>query len=341
MKPSASASKRLKGRIAFYGGIVLFACGFVLYATAMPGASYRGPPLPWSPEERALAASLEAHVRALAEAIGERRIGHGDSLDQAREYVSSTLRRAPGVREGQVRAEDVGPEGYHAKNVVLEVPGRQTTLVVVGAHYDSAIGAPGADDNATGAAAVLELARRFSARRLEKTIRFVLFANEEPPYFQREGMGSLTHARSARARGEGISAMLSLESLGYYSDAERSQQYPWPIGMLYPERGNFVAFVGDLGSRSLVRNSVGAFRAGVSFPSEAAALPARIPGVGWSDHWAFWESGYPALMVTDTAPYRNPRYHEATDRLAGIDCLKLARVTLGLEHVIERLATGD
>lgn len=334
-------SRAVKRRIAFYGGLVVLACGVVAYSTAMPGTSYRGPLPALSSEESALAASLEAHVRALAETIGERRVGEGDSLDRARDYIVETLRQIPGFRESQLRLEDVGADGYHAKNVILEVPGRSRTLVVVGAHYDSAMGAPGADDNATGVAVALELARRSSGHEAPKTIRFVFFANEEPPYFQTGGMGSLSNARASRQRGEQVDAMLSLESLGYYSDQDGSQQYPWPIGLFYPARGNFVAFVGNLGSRSLVRESVSTFRAGVSFPSEGAALPAGIPGVAWSDHWAFWESGYPALMVTDTAPYRNPSYHQRNDRLATVACSKLARVTVGLGRVLGRLAGND
>jgi len=166
----------------------------------------------------------------------------------------------------------------------------------------------------------------------------VLFANEEPPYFQHAGMGSLTHARASARRDDHIDAMLSLESLGYYAEAPGSQRYPWPIGLLYPDRADFVAFVGNVGSRALVREAIGTFRSAVSFPSEGAALPASIPGVGWSDHWSFWESGYRAVMVTDTAPYRNPNYHEPTDLPGTLDYQRLARVTIGLTHVVEHLA---
>jgi hypothetical protein len=127
--------------------------------------------------------------------------------------------------------------------------------------------------------------------------------------------------------------------LGYYSDAPGSQRYPWPVGLLYPDHGNFVGFVGNLASRGLVRRAIGVFRESVRFPSEGAALPARIPGVGWSDHWAFWEFDYPAIMITDTATYRDPHYHERTDVSANVDVVRLARVTLGLEKVIEHLAT--
>ena len=330
-------SKNVKKRLAFCGSLVMAAILFVAYMTAMPGTSFRGAPPQASAEERALRASLEAHVVALAENIGERYVGRGDSLSRARDYILATVRSVPNLRGEQVRVEDVGAEGYHAENVVVELRGASPSVVVIGAHYDSEPGAPGADDNASGVAVTLELLKRFSGRALQKTLRFVLFANEEMPYFQSAGMGSLVHARGCVRRSEQVDAMLSLESLGYYSEAAGSQKYPWPVGLMYPDRGDFVAFVGNLGSRSLVRESIAAFRATASFPSEGAALPATIPGVGWSDHWAFWESGYRAIMVTDTAPFRNPHYHRRTDVAANVDYPKLARVTLGLSGVVEAL----
>ena len=328
----------VKGRIAFYGSVLLALILLVAYATAMPGTSYRGAPGEASPDEKALALGLRAHVDAMSERIGERHLGRADSLASARDYILTTVRAVPGLKADQIHVEDVGPAGKHAENIVVELRGAGAEVVVVGAHYDSAEGAAGADDNASGVAAALELLRRASTHRFERTCRFVLFANEEPPYFQTAGMGSLAHARASRQRGEHVSAMLSLESLGYYSDAEGSQRYPWPVGLLYPDRGDFVAFVGNLGSRSLVRDTIGAFRSTATVPSEGAALPAGIPGVGWSDHWAFWENGAAAVMVTDTAPFRNPNYHRASDRAATLDYLKLARVTLGLGRVVEELA---
>lgn len=336
-----SVRKRVKGRLAFYGGLVLLLVLLVVYMTAMPGTSHRGALPAMTPEEKALQAALEAHVIALADGIGQRYAERGDSLTRAKEHLLAEIRGFPGVGAGQVRTEDLGADGKHAENIVVDISGHSKHLVVVGAHYDSAHDTPGADDNATGVAIALELVRRLSGRRFEKTLRFVLFANEEPPYFQTAGMGSLVHAKGCRERGEAVDAMLSLESLGCYSDAPGSQQYPWPVGLLYPDRGNFVAFVGNLGSRSLVRDAIGAFREGAAFPSEGAALPAGIPGVGWSDHWAFWESGYPAIMVTDTAPFRNPNYHESTDVPATVDYARLARVTRGLERVLVHLAARE
>jgi Zn-dependent M28 family amino/carboxypeptidase len=197
-------------------------------------------------------------------------------------------------------------------------------------------GSPGADDNASGVAALIELAGLLGKERLP--IRFIAFANEELPYFMGPEMGSWNSARRARDRGETVRAMLSLEMLGYYRDEPRSQRYPPPLGLLYPDRGNFIAFVGDLGARSLVRKSVSAFRKHASFPSEGVAAPSFVPGVTWSDHWPFRNHGFPAIMVTDTAFNRYPHYHLPTDTPEKLDYERLARVTLGLAATLRALA---
>jgi hypothetical protein len=162
--------------------------------------------------------------------------------------------------------------------------------------------------------------------------------NEEPPFYLTGEMGSLVHARLARQRGEAIVAMLSIETVGYYTDAERSQHYPFPFGLLYPSQGNFVGFVGNLGSRGLVRRAIGAFRRAAAFPSEGLAAPAFIPGIGWSDHWSFWQQGYPAAMVTDTAVFRYGPYHTKADTPEKVSYDALARVVAGLERVVADLA---
>ena len=210
-------------------------------------------------------------------------------------------------------------------------------IVVVGGHYDSVAGCPGANDNGTGVAATLALAQAFASRKLSRTLRFVAFVNEEPPYFQTEQMGSLVYARACRARGEKIVAMLSLETIGYYRDEPGSQQYPFPIGFLYPKTGNFIAFVGNTASRRLVKKVTASFRRQVQFPAESGAFPSALPGIGWSDHWAFWQMGYPALMVTDTAPFRYPYYHTPHDTPDKVDYEPFTRTTAGLALVVEEL----
>ena len=221
--------------------------------------------------------------------------------------------------------------------MVAELPG-SAEIVVIGAHYDSAVGTPGADDNASGVAALLVLARELRTRQPRRTLRFVAFTNEEPPWFHGPEMGARHHARAAKARGDEIVAMLSLESIGYYRDEPGSQRYPAPFGAFYPDRGDFLMFVGNVASTGLVRRSVKAFRSARRFPSEGAAVPASIPGVDWSDHRAFWEEGYKALMITDTAPNRNPRYHEPDDTADTVDVARLSLVVSGLRAVIEALA---
>jgi hypothetical protein len=228
-------------------------------------------------------------------------------------------------------------------NLEIEIPGavRPDEIVVIGAHYDSALGTPAANDNGSGVAALLALAARFHGRRHDRTLRFVAFVNEEPPYFQTEAMGSWVYARRCRQRNEQIVAMLSLETIGYYSDLPGSQSYPLPLGWLYPTTGNFVAFVGSLRSAALVRQSLGVFRQHEAFPSEGGALPAAVPGVGFSDHWSFWQEGYPGAMVTDTAMFRYSHYHEPTDTPDRIDYEKTARVVRGLEAVVVALAASS
>ena len=262
-----------------------------------------------------------------------------EKLAAARDYLHSVL--TPFETGGaRVELEELDAAGGGAQNVALEVVGSGgSSIVVVGAHYDSCDQSPGANDNASGVAATLELARMFAQRPAPSTVRFVLFANEEPPFFKKPGMGSRTSAANARRRGDRISAMLALETIGYYSDTPDSQRYPWPVGLLYPSRGNFLGFVGDLGSRALVREAIAAFRSGTEFPSQGAALPATFPGVDWSDHWSFREQGYSAIMVTDTAVYRDPNYHRVSDTADHLDYDALANVTAGLEVVVRHLAS--
>lgn len=189
--------------------------------------------------------------------------------------------------------------------------------------------------------ATLALARRFADRQPARTVRFVLFVNEESPYFQTEAMGSLVYARECRQRGDNIVAMFSLETIGYYSDRPGSQQYPWPLSAVYPSTGNFIAFVGNIASDHLVKQVVESFRRHAQFPSEGGALPGVIPGVGWSDHWSFWQAGYPALMVTDTAPFRYAHYHSAEDAPDKLDYESTARVVVGLDTVLDEMANSQ
>lgn len=299
----------------------------------MPGRNVsRAAPL--SAAEVVLRSELVGDVQMLAGEIGERNLLRYPQLDAAADFIEASFSRA-GL---QPRRDTYEAEGRACHNIEAEIRGNRPEIVVIGAHYDSVFGAPGANDNASGAAALLALARRFAGKPTGQTLRFVAFANEEPPYFQTQQMGSLVYAGRCKTRGDQISAMISLETIGCFSDAPGSQTYPSPgISAFYPGTGNFIGFVGNVGSRALLRRAIELFREQGKLPSEGAALPSFVPGVGWSDHWAFWQHDYPGIMVTDTAPFRYPHYHEATDMPDKLDYDRFALVVSGVEKVIEGL----
>jgi hypothetical protein len=307
------------------------------YMVKVPGVSYTGALKPLTEEERVLATRLRTHIEAVASR--EHNFLKPAELEAAAQYIEKAL--AGTGRPVATQRFLSGPA--EVRNIEVEMPGGALAaeIVVVGAHYDSVVGAPGANDNGSGVAAVIELARLFAGERPARTLRFVAFVNEEPPFYRSEEMGSRHYARRSRERGETIRAMFALETIGYYSDAPGSQRYPFPLGFLYPSTGNFVAFVSDLSSRSLLHEAIGAFRRHARIPSEAVAAPAWIPGVDWSDHWSFGREGWPALMVTDTAPYRYPHYHAPGDTPDKVDYERLARVVTGLRGMLRDLALSS
>lgn len=315
--------------------ILLFcaAAGIIAHSTIMPGRSYSGALPPLTSEQADLQHALQQHVEQIAGRIGEHNVKHPEQLEATARYIESTL-SASGYRPQRQTFNS----GAEVANIETEIPGDQKEIVVVGAHYDSVVGTAGANDNTTGVAALLELARMLRNRPLRRTVRFVFFVNEEPPYFQTAEMGSVVYARRSRARNENIVAMLSLETIGYYSNRPNSQMYPSGLGAFYPDRGNFIAFVANENSARLLRRSVRTFRHAAQFPSVGAAVPASVPGIGWSDHWSFWQQNYPAIMVTDTAVFRYPHYHLASDAPDKIDYESTARVITGIRAVVEDLA---
>lgn len=304
----------------------------------MPGTSWREPLPALSDAQQATAERLSADVHVLATDIGERNARRYEALDRAARFIEESFRQAG--REPRIQSYDVDGQRFDNIEVVLEGERHPEEIVVIGAHYDSALGSPGANDNGSGVAAVLELARRLSDSRPARTLRLVAFVNEEMPHFANGTMGSQAYARHARSHRERIVGMISLETIGYFTDRPGSQQYPFPVGLLYPSVGDFLGFVGNVGSRDLVRRAVGAFRTHARFPSEGAALPSALPGVAWSDHASFWEEGYPAIMLTDTAPFRYPWYHTSGDTADKVDYQALARVLDGVEAVALELVDG-
>ena len=278
---------------------------------------------------------LRGHVQFLAGVVGERNSRRYRRLERAREYIEETFAQS-GYRIGHDRYECGGRE---YRNVVATVPWAASSapVVVVGAHYDTALGSPGADDNASGVAVLLELARVLGNQPAAASIRWVAFTLEESPHFKTDSMGSRVYARRCRQRGDSIRGMISLEMVGCFSDARGSQRHPISLmRWFYPDRGNFIAVAGNYASRRLVRRLSRLLSAHGDLPVEHIALP-FVPGVDLSDNWSFWEEGYPALMVTDTAFFRNRHYHRSTDLPETLDYRSMELLVRGMAQSLIRL----
>ena len=301
------------------------------YMFSLPGKSHRGPLAPLTAEEVAIARNLRRHVEAVASR--EHNVFKPAALEASARHTEQELATLGYAVETQPYDTSHG----RVRNIEVVVRGSGTDTIVVGAHYDSVMGSPGANDNGSGVAATLELARLLQSAPGRITLRFVWFVNEEPPFYRGNDMGSRRYVQLVRERGEKIAGMFSLETIGYYSDERGSQRYPPPLALLYPDTGNFIGFVANFASRTLLRDAVAGFRAHARFPSEGVAAPVFIPGVDWSDHASFWEAGFPALMITDTAPFRYPHYHTAADTPDKVDYERLARVVTGLRGMLLEL----
>jgi Zn-dependent M28 family amino/carboxypeptidase len=278
---------------------------------------------------------LSGHIRVLAGEIGERNVWHPQALRAAAEYL-----RAQWCAQGyRVSEQSYQVYGLHCVNLEAGSPhSLRAPTILIGAHYDSVRGSPGANDNASGVATLLELSRLLRETSDTHNLRFVGFVNEEAPFFATARQGSELYARKAREHGTKIELMIALETMGCYSDEPDSQRYPPLLRFFYPDRANFLAMVSNFRCCGHLRRIVQAFRMSSDFPVRQLVGPAAIPGLSWSDHNAFWRQGYPAIMVTDTAFYRYPYYHTALDTPERVCSRELAQVTLGLAGAIKRIA---
>lgn len=276
--------------------------------------------------------NLQRHVYHLADEIGERNLQHPEALHAAEAYISQCWQRQGYTVERQAYLEK------HIECANLEVTrhgdSRTEQIILIGAHYDTVYGSPGANDNGSGIAVLLELSRLFREQATSMSVRFVAFVNEEPPFFFSGRQGSNIYAKAIRQRGDDIRLMLALETIGYYSNAPRSQDYPPLFRYFYPDTADFISFVTNFGSRKVMLKLARAFRQVSDFPLQHVATFAFIPGVAWSDHLSFWRQNYKALMITDTAFYRYPYYHSSNDTAEKLDYPRLALVCKGLFDAI-------
>lgn len=280
-------------------------------------------------------ARLEAHVRALAEDFSPRDYLHPANLDRAAAYVGAELERAG----GRVSEQPFDAGGRTYRNVVAAFGPAEGERIVVGAHYDAAGPYPGADDNASGVAGLIELARLVGRAPPPVCVELVAYTLEEPPFFRSAHMGSAVHAHSLRLGRVRVRAMVALEMIGCFSDAPGSQRFP--MGLLrafYPSRATFITVVGRMGEGRLVRRVRRAMQGASALDVRSINAPRWVPGVDFSDHACYWDAGYPAVMVTDTAFYRNPNYHTARDTPETLDYARMADVVRGVYAAVQRLA---
>lgn len=280
--------------------------------------------------------SLRRDVETLAVEIGERHLGRPGSLERTARWIAGELEAAGyAVLPQPYRVDQHTVENVEA---LLKGVERPDDVLIIGAHYDTVPGSPGADDNGSGVAVLLAIARALAGTRPRCSIRLVAFANEEWPHFHSDSMGSLVYARACSRRGDHIIGMLALESLGYYSNQPGSQQLP--DAAMAPEQsaGNFVALVANPASADFLAAITEAFRSASAIPLMPMVLPEDFRGAAYSDHWSFWHEGYPAVMATDTALFRNPTYHEPSDLPDTLCYPELAQVTSALVAVLKQLS---
>lgn len=327
------ASRILTGVVTF-AGVALGLSGFV--TLKMPGQSYSGPLPPLTGREWKLSESLQNDVTTLAGKIGERSLQKPENLEKAAEYIEQALQAA----KYSVSRHTFQAHGKLCHNLEVEIPGirRPDEIVILGANYDSPPGCPGANGNASGVAALLALARDFSGATSARTLRFVFFVNQSDTAAIPGQNGAMVYANRCAERNEKIVAMINIESLGYYAQDSSSQRYPAPAQFFYPPTGNFIAFIGNSTSRSLVQALIGSFRDSARFPSEGIVFPDNDDSMNFSASRAFGEHGYPALTITDTAPFRYPYHHSTLDTPSRLQYTQMARVLVGLNQIVADLA---
>ena len=279
---------------------------------------------------------LRRHVKVLSQDIGERNFANHDNLKRSAAYIEKVF---TGFGY-QIRRHCYNLNHKTFTNVIAVKPGRQSSpIFIVGAHYDSVLGSPGADDNASGVAGLLLLADLLSGIDLKNTVQFIAFVNEEPPFFATPDMGSFRYAQEARRKGEDIKAMFCLESIGYYDQGQGSQTYPFGLRFFYPAQADFIAVVGNFFSSGILKRAVGVLKENSQIGVEYLVAPVSLaPAIAFSDHWSFWKMGYKAIMITDTAFYRNPHYHTPSDSWEKLNYNNAAEVIKGMYALILEFA---
>ncbi len=314
------------------GWLVLIVVGIGLLATLSSCTHYR------PTEQKIPEARLFGHVSMLSEKLVPRDHWHTQNLDQCADYIAGHFKQAGAT----VAMQEYTVEGRGYKNVIATFGPSTTSRIVVGAHYDAFQEHPGADDNASGVAGLIELAYLLGKTDLRQQVELVAFTLEEPPYFRTENMGSAQYALSLNQADADVEAMICLEMIGFFSDEKNSQQFPSAlVKWFYPNRGNYIAIVGSLGDRKLIKQVKASMKGATDLPVHSMCAPRSFPGLDFSDHLNFWDQGYTAVMITDTAFYRNTAYHTSNDTLDRLDFDRMAKVVLGVYEAVVHLAENN
>lgn len=281
---------------------------------------------------REVEVNLQATVHFLSEEIGARSYEDLEELERSADYIEEKM-----ISCGcNVKRQSFTYMGNTYHNIIGEAGrDKNSEILVIGAHYDTVPGTPGADDNASGIAGLLELARLTAATPTSRTVYFVAFTLEEPPLFKTRHMGSYMYAKSLKKDKVRVEGMISLEMIGYFCDKKGCQYYPFTFfKWFYPEKGDFIAFVGNIASKEFTKKVKNAFQKVSTLPVKSLNTLSLVPGVDFSDHSSFWSFDYPAFMITDTAFYRNPHYHTAGDKAHTLDYKRMALLVSGLKSAL-------
>ncbi|EHB7662450.1 TPA: M28 family peptidase [Escherichia coli] len=296
------------------------------WVSALPPSSQHA-----SPEQ------LEITVRYLTQTVHPRGTNHLDNLNRSGNYIKDIITKSGAV----VTEQPVPITGGPYKNIIADYGPQDRPLIIIGAHYDSATSyeneqltyTPGADDNASGVAGLLELARLLQQQAPVIGVQLVAYASEEPPFFRSDEMGSAVHAASLERP---VKLMIALEMIGYYDSAPGSQNYPYSaMSWIYPDRGDFIAVVGRMQDISAVRQVKSALLSAKEMPVYSINAPGFIPGIDFSDHLNYWQHDIPSVMITDTAFYRNKQYHLPGDTADRLNYHKMAQVVDGVITLLQ------
>ena len=314
-------------RVAALAALLL--AGLIVYVTQpLTGLATRAVHTPADPSR------LRSHVEKLAREMVPRTVSSPANLERASRYIHDTFAASGAAVAFQSYETSRG----QFRNVVARMGPDSAERLVVGAHDDAAAAGIGADDNASGVAGLLELTRIASVVALPIRVDFVAFSTEEPPYFGTDSMGSHVHARGLEKEGASNRAMICLEMIGFFTDAPASQSFPIRgLKLVYPSEGNFVTVVGCLGQAGLVRRVKRAMAESIALPVRSMNAPRFVPGIDFSDHSNYWDANFDAVMVTDTAFYRNANYHESSDAPETLDYQRMALVVDGVFAAIQDL----